>query len=54
MASITLAQQAFINRVAPWIVYYAPKYNVKCPSAVIAQAIHETGWGRDGLSPYNN
>ena len=54
MASITLAQQAFINRVAPWIVYYAPKYNVKCPSAVIAQAIHETGWGKDGLSPYNN
>lgn len=51
---ITYAQRAFLNKVAPWIVYYAPQYGIKCPSAVIGQAIHETGWGMDGLSPYNN
>lgn len=52
--AITLAQQAFLNKIAPWVVYYAPQYGIKCPSAVIGQAVHETGWGRDGLSPYNN
>lgn len=54
MATATLSQQAFLNKIAPWVVYYAPQYGIKCPSAVIGQAVHETGWGRDGLSPYNN
>ena len=54
MAKATLAQQAFLNKIAPWVVYYAPQYGIKCPSAVIGQAVHETGWGKDGLSPYNN
>ena len=54
MAALTLAQQAFLNTIASWIVFFAPQYGIKCPSAVIGQAVHETGWGKDGLSPYNN
>lgn len=38
-------QQDYINKLMPYIQYYAPKYNVLCPSAVMAQACIETGCG---------
>lgn len=39
-------QDDFINLIAPAAQWFAYQYSVKCPSAVIAQACHETGFGR--------
>ncbi len=38
-------QEDYIAKIAPYVVYFAPRYNVLCPSAVIAQACLETGCG---------
>ena len=45
----------FIEQIAPLVLKYAPQYDIKAPSAVIAQAILESGWGESTLaSKYHN
>ena len=45
----------FIDQIAPLVLKYAPQYGIKAPSAVIAQAILESGWGESTLaSKYHN
>lgn len=45
----------FINCIAPLVAKYAPKYNVKAYSAIIAQAILESASGASSLAKkYNN
>ena len=47
--------QEFINCIAPLVSKYAPKYNVKAYSAIIAQAILESASGASSLAKkYNN
>lgn len=41
-------REDYINTIAPYVVYYARKYGVLCPSAVIAQGCIETGFGNAG------
>lgn len=46
---------AFVDEIAPIVRELAPRYDIKCPSAVIAQAILESGWGKSSLaSKYHN
>ncbi|WP_418911739.1 glycoside hydrolase family 73 protein [Adlercreutzia sp.] len=40
----------FIEQIAPLVLKYAPQYDIKAPSAVIAQAILESGWGESTLA----
>ena len=45
----------FIEKIAPLVQKYAPRYGILCNSAVIAQAILESGWGESRLSKeYHN
>ena len=45
----------FIEQIAPIVLKYAPQYSIKAPSAVIAQAILESGWGESTLAArYHN
>lgn len=37
--------KSFIEKIAPYVVKHAKKYGVKYPSAVIAQACYESGYG---------
>ena len=47
--------QEFINCIAPLIKHYAPQYNVKVISPIIAQAILESASGESSLGKkYNN
>lgn len=51
----TSTQKQFIESVAKYVAKYAPQYGIKCYSAVIAQAICESGWGKSTLSAkYHN
>lgn len=43
-------QQTFINEIAPVICFYANKYGYKYPSAIIAQACCESGYGQSKLA----
>ena len=47
-------KQAYIGKIAPLVVKYAKLYGYHVASPIIAQGIHETYYGNDGLSPYNN
>ena len=48
-------QTDFIESIAPLVQKYAPQYDILCNSAVIAQAILESGWGESRLSAqYHN
>ena len=48
-------QKKFIEQIAQYVKKYAPEYGVKCYSAIIAQAICESGWGKSRLSAkYHN
>lgn len=48
-------KQQFIKAVAMYVTKYAPQYGINCNSAVIAQAILESGWGQSKLaSTYHN
>ena len=48
-------KQAFISKVAKAVKKYAPKYEIKVCSPVIAQAILESGWGESKLAAeYHN
>lgn len=50
-----MARDDFIGRIAPIVKRYAPQYGIACPSAVIAQAINESGWGESKLArDYHN
>ena len=51
----TAKQTKFIEDIYKYVAKYAPQYNVKCYSAVIAQAICESAWGESVLSAkYHN
>ena len=51
----TKEQQTFIDNIYKYVAKYAPQYGVKCYSAIIAQAICESGWGKSKLSAkYHN
>lgn len=47
---MTLEQQKFINSIYEALCKYAPTYNIKCYSAIIGQAILESGWGKSKLA----
>lgn len=50
-----MTKQEFINQIAGYVQKYAPQYGIKCNSAVIAQAILESGWGESKLAAqYHN
>lgn len=50
-----MTKQEFINQIAGYVQKYAPQYGIKCNSAVIAQAILESGWGESRLAAeYHN
>ena len=46
---------AFVEEIALYICMHAPHYHINCNSAVIAQAIVESGWGESTLAnKYHN
>lgn len=45
-----MTREEFINKIAPLIVKYAKKYNILCPSCVIAQAVLESDGGMSELA----
>lgn len=45
-----LEQQNFINSIYEALCKYAPSYDIKCYSAIIGQAILESGWGNSKLA----
>ena len=48
-------KQDFITKIASLVQKHAPVYGIKCPSAVIAQAILESGYGESILAAkYHN
>lgn len=50
----TGVQNDFINMVGALVKKYAPAYNVKVVSPIIAQAIIESNWGKSGLTQKAN
>lgn len=52
---MTEAQKKFIQDVSNYVLKFASFYGIKCHSAIIAQAILESGWGTSTLaSKYHN
>lgn len=52
---MTTKQTEFCNSIAQALRKYAPLYNIYCYSAIIAQAIIESNWGKSSLSAdYHN
>ena len=52
---MTAKQTEFCNSIAQALRKYAPRYNINCYSAIIAQAIIESNWGKSSLSAnYHN
>lgn len=50
-----MTRSEFLERISGYICEYATKYDILCPSAVIAQAILESGWGESTLAAkYHN
>ncbi len=50
-----MTKQEFISSIAALVQKYAPGYGIKCHSAIIAQAINESGWGESELAAkYHN
>lgn len=50
-----MTNQEFIEKIAAYVKKYAPQYGIKCNSAIIAQAILESGWGKSKLAAtYHN
>ena len=45
-----MTKEQFIEKIAPIIVKYAPRYNILCPSAVIAQSVLESNGGMSELA----
>ena len=49
------SKRQFVIDIANYVRKYAPKYGIKVYSPIIAQAIHESGWGQSSLSAkYHN
>ena len=49
------SKRDFVINIAKYVRKYAPKYGIKVYSPIIAQAIHESGWGESSLSAkYHN
>ena len=49
------SKRNFVINIANYVRKYAPKYGIKVYSPIIAQAIHESGWGESSLSAkYHN
>lgn len=52
---VTAAQQkAFIEAIGPIVQKIGPKYNIVCPSAVIAQACLESAYGTSSKAAHHN
>lgn len=52
---MTAKQTEFCNSIAQALRKYSPNYNIYCYSAIIAQAIIESNWGKSVLSAkYHN
>lgn len=50
-----MTNEDFITNVAYYVTKYAPQYDIRVHSPIIAQAILESGWGRSTLaSKYHN
>ena len=50
-----MTKTEFIAQIAKYVQKYAPQYGIECNSAVIAQAILESGWGESRLAAqYHN
>lgn len=50
-----MTKAEFIAQIAKYVQKYAPQYGIECNSAVIAQAILESGWGESKLATqYHN
>lgn len=47
-------QEKFLNKIVKAVTKYAPKYDIKVYSPIIAQAILESAWGKSKLAEYNN
>lgn len=50
----TQQQQSFIDKVAGFVQSYAPQYDIRVHSPIIAQAILESGWGTSDLAAHHN
>ena len=49
------SRRQFVIEIAAYVRKYAPLYGIKVYSPIIAQAIHESGWGESSLSAkYHN
>ncbi len=52
---MTQEQKIFIKNVAKYVQMYAPQYEIRVCSPIIAQAILESGWGKSTLAAkYHN
>ena len=52
---VTESRKQFVIQIANYVRKYAPQYGIKVYSPIIAQAIHESGWGESSLSAkYHN
>ena len=51
---MTTVQENFLNKIVKAVTKYAPKYDIKVYSPIIAQAILESGWGKSKLAEHNN
>lgn len=51
---MTKTQQAYIDKISAYAIKYAKKYGFPFPSICIAQAIHESGWGKSKLAKEAN
>ena len=48
-----MTQQEFIEQIAKYVQIYAPKYDLACNSAIIAQACLESGYGTSDKVVFN-
>jgi len=52
---ISASRREFVINIANYVRKYAPQYGIKVYSPIIAQAIHESGWGESKLAAkYHN
>ena len=51
---MTTEQEKFLNKIVKAVTKYAPKYDIKVYSPIIAQAILESAWGKSTLAEHNN
>ena len=53
--NVTESRRKFVLDIAKYVRKYAPQYGIKVYSPIIAQAIHESGWGESSLAwKYHN